>query len=112
MTDPTINPGADAARIQTQTEAKARQAATHGAPEKNDAAYTAAQEFEAFFLAQVLDQMFAGVGTKDALSGGSAEGVYRNMLNEEYAKAISKAGGVGVADAVYREMLRLQEVEK
>jgi Rod binding domain-containing protein len=112
MTDPTINPGADAARIQAQIEAKPRQASERGGPDKNDAAYTAAQEFEAFFLAQVLDQMFAGVGSKDALGGGSAEGVYRTMLNEEYAKVISKAGGVGVADAVYREMLRLQEVEK
>lgn len=76
-----------------------------------DAARVAAQEFEALFLAQVLNQMFAGVRTDGPFGGGVAEGIYRNMLNEEYAKIIGRVGGVGVADAVYREILKLQEIE-
>jgi Rod binding domain-containing protein len=31
------------------------------------------------------------------------------MLVQEYARSVSKAGGVGIADAVYRELVRLQE---
>jgi len=60
---------------------------------------------------QVLDQMFAGVPTDGRFGGGSAEGVYRDLLNQEYAKVLSRSGGLGVADAVYREILKLQEVE-
>jgi hypothetical protein len=32
------------------------------------------------------------------------------VLNEEVAKLISRTGGIGVADAVLREMLKAQEV--
>jgi Rod binding domain-containing protein len=32
------------------------------------------------------------------------------MLRDEYAKLVSRSGGVGVADAVLREMLKMQEV--
>jgi Rod binding domain-containing protein len=33
------------------------------------------------------------------------------MLQEEYGRLISRSGGIGVADALLREMLRMQEVE-
>ena len=76
-----------------------------------DAARAAAQEFEALFLAQVLDQMFAGIATDGRFGGGVAEGVYRDLLTQEYGKVLSRSGGFGVADAVYAEILKLQEVE-
>jgi Rod binding domain-containing protein len=104
MSDPTITASTVAAPAQAEAQ--------HG-PTKNDATRAAAQEFEAFFLAQVLDQMFAGIRSSDGpFGGGSTEGVYRQMLNAEFAKHLSQSGGIGVADSVYREMLRLQEVEK
>ena len=31
------------------------------------------------------------------------------MLQDEYAKLISRSGGIGIADAVLREMLKMQE---
>ena len=31
------------------------------------------------------------------------------MLNEEYAKVLAKAGGIGLADSLAREMLAVQE---
>ena len=68
------------------------------------------EDFEAIFLAQVLDQMFRGIKTDGPFGGGFSEGLYRSMMNEEVAKAISRSGGVGIADAVYREILNLQEV--
>ena len=75
------------------------------------AARTAAQEFEALFLSQVLDQMFAGIATDGRFGGGTAEGVYRDLLNQEYGKVLSRTGGFGVADAVYAEILKMQEIE-
>lgn len=67
-----------------------------------------AQEFEAVFLAQVLSGLLEGVGGSGL--GGPDNEIYRGMLQEEYAKLISRAGGIGVGDAVLREMLKLQEI--
>jgi peptidoglycan hydrolase FlgJ len=67
----------------------------------------AARDFEAVFLAQYLRSMFEGVD--GGLSGPGAD-AYKDMLTDEYAKLISRAGGIGVGDAVLREMLKLQEV--
>jgi Rod binding domain-containing protein len=43
--------------------------------------------------------------------GGKGEEMYRSLLVEEYGKTIAKAGGVGIADQVKAEMLKLQEVK-
>ena len=71
----------------------------------------AAVEFEQFFIAQMLDHMFAGVPTDGPFGGGNGESIFRSLLNNEYAKIIGRAGGVGIADAVHKEILRLQESE-
>ncbi|HEX9835400.1 MAG TPA: rod-binding protein [Alphaproteobacteria bacterium] len=70
----------------------------------------AAEEFEAQFLAQMLEHMFADVRTDGPFGGGQAEEIYRSLLMQEYGKVIAKAGGVGLADTVRREILRAQEV--
>ena len=41
--------------------------------------------------------------------GGQGEKIYRSMMVQEYGKAVAKAGGVGIADAVQREILKMQE---
>jgi flagellar protein FlgJ len=71
-----------------------------------------AQDFEAFFLAQAMDAMFAGVETDKLFGGGSGENVYRSLLSQEYAKVAAKSGATGIADAVQREILRMQEAQK
>lgn len=65
----------------------------------------AAVEFEAVFLAQMLRGMSAGLGP-DGLFGREPFG---SLLGEEYAKVIARSGGIGIADATARELLRLQE---
>ena len=84
-------------------------AAAGGDRPRVDALRHAAQEFEAIFLAQVLGTMTQGLGGDDLLDDGQGE-VFRDMLNDEVAKPISRSGGIGVADAVLREMLKAQEV--
>ena len=71
----------------------------------------AAVEFEQFFIAQMLEHMFAGISTDGPFGGGNGESIFRSLLNTEYAKNISRAGGIGIADVVQREILRLQESE-
>lgn len=69
----------------------------------------AAEEFEAVFLAQLLATMSRGLVGEGPLGGGDSD-PFRNLLNQEVARTISRAGGIGVADTVLQEMLKLQEV--
>lgn len=81
-------------------------AAATGAAAASPALLRAAEQFEAVFLAQILRDFTAG-----AVAGGSAEaGPFASMLQDEYARLISRSGGIGIADAVLREMLKAQEV--
>lgn len=74
------------------------------------AARKTAQDFESYFLSQFVDRMFQGV-PKDSLSGsGNGEEIFRSLLSQEYGKAMSASGGAGIADQVYREILKTQEV--
>ncbi len=71
----------------------------------------AAEEFEAFFLSQVLDGMFKGIKSDGMFGGGHGEAVYRPLMLQEYAKLIAGRGGIGLADAVMRELLTSQEIQ-
>lgn len=68
-----------------------------------------AREFESVFLAQVLNTMNTGIGENTGFDGGHAESQWRSLLNEHLARDVARGGGVGVADAVQRELLRAQE---
>jgi len=69
----------------------------------------AAQDFEASFLTTYIGQMFSGLSTDGPFGGGYGEKVYRDMMTEQYAKSAAASGGVGIADQVYSEILRMQE---
>jgi Rod binding domain-containing protein len=76
-----------------------------------DKAHQAAVDFETVFLSQMLETLSSGLKTDGPFGGGAGEGVFRSMLNQEYAKSITKAGGLGIADSVYRELLKIQETQ-
>lgn len=76
------------------------------------AANKAAQEFEGVFLTNMLEGMFSGEGAEAPFGGGAGESTYRSMLTAEYAKEISRGGGIGIADHVAREMIAIQESSK
>ena len=69
-----------------------------------------AEEFEAVFLAQVLRGLSTGLEGSGPLAGNDGD-PFADMLQQEYAKLISKSGGIGLADAVLKEMLKMQEHE-
>lgn len=71
-------------------------------------AHEAAQQFEAVFLQQMLKPMFASVG-RDPLFGGGNEGaIYRDFLVDALARALARAGGIGIAKAVEGEIAELR----
>lgn len=69
--------------------------------------HEAAVEFEAVFLSQMLRGMAGGL----ASSGPFGEEPFGSLLADEYARLIARSGGVGIAEATRRELLRLQEAQ-
>jgi Rod binding domain-containing protein len=78
------------------------------AVDRNSRAYKAAQDFESVFLGQMVAQMYTGLDAKGTFGGGFAEETYRSLLYQEIGRQMSAGGGVGIADAVYAEMVKLQ----
>ncbi len=74
-------------------------------------AHQTAEDFEAFFLSQMLQPMFSGIEAEEPFGGGASEEVWRSMLVDEYGKSLARSGGIGIADQVMREILRAQEVQ-
>jgi flagellar protein FlgJ len=72
-------------------------------------ARAAAQDFEAVFLNAMIQHMFTGMDGEGPLGGSGAGGVWRSFLTQEYSKTIAKAGGIGIADEVYRSLMAHQE---
>jgi flagellar protein FlgJ len=71
----------------------------------------AAESFETFFMSQTFQSMFSDVGTDSMFGGGNGEKIYQSMLIQQYSELATKRGGIGIADAVQREMLQLQEAK-
>lgn len=95
----------------SRLEASARLTAA-GTVKKMDSAQIdqAAQDFESMFIGQMMEQMF-GESLGDELFGDQeTNDVYKGLMMEEYGKQITRAGGIGIADYVKRELLKLQEI--
>jgi Rod binding domain-containing protein len=68
-----------------------------------------ATDFEAMFLSSMFSQMFTETEGDGPFGGGGKAGVWRSFLTEEYSKSFAKAGGIGIADHVYRSLIQQQE---
>ena len=82
-------------------------------PPPADAAFraksgAAAKAFESQFLSMMFAQMFQGVPTDGPFGGGFGEEMFRSMMTDAMAKEVTKSGGIGLADTVQREILKLQ----
>jgi peptidoglycan hydrolase FlgJ len=72
-------------------------------------AKAASQNFEAVFLNSMFQEMFTDIGGEGPFGGNGATGVWRSFLTDAYAKSFAKAGGIGIADQVYRSLMATQE---
>ncbi|THD77714.1 MAG: chemotaxis protein chel [Phenylobacterium sp.] len=68
----------------------------------------ASRDFESSFLSVMMQQMFSGLKTDGPFGGGPGEEMFRSVMTDAMAKQMTRAGGIGVAPAVEREMLKLQ----
>jgi Rod binding domain-containing protein len=69
---------------------------------------TTARKFEASFLNIMLQHMFEGVETSAPFGGGPGEAMFKSFMTDAMAKKMTDGGGIGVADMVGKEMLKLQ----
>ena len=67
-----------------------------------------AQDFEASFLSSMFQTMFEGTEQPAPFGGGQSETAWRSFLTDAMSRQVVRAGGIGLADSVAREMLRLQ----
>jgi Rod binding domain-containing protein len=69
-----------------------------------------AKDFESMFLENMLSQAFPQEAGEGPLGeNGTGGQVYRGMMVNELAKQVSKSGGIGISDTVYRQMIEMQE---
>ena len=71
-------------------------------------AKSTATDFEAMFLNSMFSQMTNGVKGEGPFGDTQGTGVWRSMLTEQYSKNFAKAGGVGIADEVFRTLILQQ----
>lgn len=67
------------------------------------------RDFEAMFVSEMMKPMFEGISTEAPFGGGKGEEVFRGFLLQEYGKMVAQTGGIGIADQVQQQMIRLQE---
>ena len=97
--------------LDAQLNAALSQARPNGEPRvpAGGDARAVAEDFESFFLSQLLSAMFEGVGDENPFSGGPGERAFAGLLHEEYANVMARTGGLGLADRLTSEILRYQD---
>ncbi|PCI87773.1 MAG: hypothetical protein COB24_04965 [Hyphomicrobiales bacterium] len=67
-----------------------------------------AEEFEAVFISNMLEQMFSGIELEEPFGGGQSEDIYRSMLISKYAENMSAGNGIGIASQLKDSMYKMQ----
>jgi len=106
----------DATALAAQSAAPAATSAPPAGPPLASPAQRAkiqasAQAFEAQLLSLMMKPMFEGLNTSGPFGGGMGEETFRGFLLDAIGKQVAKAGGVGLAAPVTREMLKMQGLQ-
>ena len=96
---PTVNGRPDLALIEALKKVS---------PQAQQKAKAASQDFESVFLNSMFQQMFSDVKGEGPFGSTAGTGPWRSMLTEEYAKGISRSGGVGISGDVFRTLIMQQ----
>jgi Rod binding domain-containing protein len=70
-----------------------------------------AEQFEATFLSTMLATMFQGVKPEAPFHGGAGEDAFGSFLTDAMSRQLARAGGIGLADSLSRELLKLQGLD-
>lgn len=69
---------------------------------------TAAKEFEAVFMSEMLKPMFEGIEVNSEFGGGKGEEIFSGFMIQEYGKILAETGTIGIADQVKAELIERQ----
>jgi|GEM_PF-947642 len=86
-------------------DGKSRPAGSGGAAGDGDAALReAVREFEALFIHHIIKGMRRTVPEGGLFEKSFAREVYEDMMDQETAKSMASAGGIGLADLLYDQL--------
>jgi Rod binding domain-containing protein len=75
--------------------------------DKKSKLFEQCREFESIFVKMMLKEMRKSVDKSDSLlSGGWAEEIYSDMLDDQYSSSIAENAGFGLADQLYKQLAR------
>lgn len=64
------------------------------------------QSFEAVFMSQLMRVMRQGESKDKLFGGGMAEGIYRELLDDQLAGEMATSGSTGMAEMLYNQLER------
>jgi len=64
----------------------------------------ACRQFEALFIYQLMERMRATVPKNDFWGDSSGVQIFQGMMDEELAKGMSQAGGIGLGKMLYEQL--------
>jgi flagellar protein FlgJ len=62
------------------------------------------EAFESIFLNMMLSTMRKTIPDGELVEKSNATSTFESMLDEEYSKTMAKAGGIGLADVLYKQL--------
>jgi Rod binding domain-containing protein len=71
---------------------------------KKSKLYKECQQFEGIFAKMMLTEMRKTVDKNGLISGGWAEDIYQDMLDDQYSSTLAKNANFGLADELYRQL--------
>lgn len=78
-----------------------------------DRLYKQAKDLEGVFLNTLTKEMFSSIKTdSESFGGGFGEETWRGMQAEQFANSLAEQGGIGLADALMPDLLRMQEASQ
>lgn len=64
----------------------------------------ACNQFEEYFLNQLMKEMRTTVDKSSLVNKGQAEEMFTEMLDQELTKGSVKAGGIGISDMLFKQL--------
>ncbi|MBU1567407.1 MAG: rod-binding protein [Proteobacteria bacterium] len=77
-----------------------------------DSLRESSREFEALLLMEMLKSMRKSVPEGGLFDKDTSSEIFRDMLDSETAKAASRGKGLGIGEAMYKQMAELIEKKK
>ena len=72
--------------------------------QRNKEIKEASVQLEALLLKMMYTEMWKTVSKNELFNDNNAMEIYRDMYNEEVTKKAAEAGGIGLADFIYRQL--------